>query len=43
MYACPKCKKRIENLEAKTTRCPYCANRVIYKIREPVAREVSTD
>jgi len=45
MYVCsnPKCKKRIESLDTKFTRCPYCGYRVLYKIREPVAREVSTD
>ena len=43
MYVCPKCKKKIEHVETKSVRCPYCANRVLYKAREPVAREVPTD
>lgn len=43
MYACPKCKKRIESLDTKGIRFPYCAHRVLYKVREPVAREVPTD
>ncbi len=43
MYACSKCKKKIEKLDTKFTRCPYCGNRVLYKTREPVARDVSTD
>jgi len=43
MYSCPKCKKKIESLDTKSTRCPHCAHRVLYKVREPLAREVSTD
>ncbi len=43
MYSCPKCKKKIASIDGKFTRCPHCGNRVMFKDREPVAREVSTD
>ncbi len=45
MYVCsnPKCKKTIERFDTKFIRCPHCGHRVLYKKREPVAREVSTD
>ena len=43
MYRCAKCKKDVKTLDTKFTRCPHCGNRVLFKDREPVAREVSTD
>lgn len=45
MYVCinQKCKKKIDKLDTKFTRCPYCGHRVLCKVRQPVAREVSTD
>jgi DNA-directed RNA polymerase subunit RPC12/RpoP len=43
MYSCPKCKKKMPSIDGKFTRCPHCGNRVLFKDREPVAREVSTD
>ncbi|MCX8197904.1 MAG: DNA-directed RNA polymerase subunit P [Candidatus Micrarchaeota archaeon] len=45
MYICSnrKCNKKIESLDSKFTRCPHCGHRVLYKVRQPIAREVSTD
>ncbi|VVB99992.1 DNA-directed RNA polymerase subunit P [uncultured archaeon] len=43
MYVCSKCKKDIASLDTKFTRCPYCGHRILYKKREPVAKEVTTD
>lgn len=43
MYKCAKCKKEIKALEAKFTRCPSCGWRVVFKARQPIAKEVGTD
>ncbi len=43
MYVCPTCKKDINSLDTKFTRCPHCGYKILYKKREPVSREVSTD
>jgi len=43
MYVCAKCKKEVEQLEPKFTRCPFCGSRQVYKMRQPIAKEVSTD
>ncbi|PIT84255.1 DNA-directed RNA polymerase subunit P [Candidatus Micrarchaeota archaeon CG10_big_fil_rev_8_21_14_0_10_45_29] len=43
MYTCSKCKKETQVLEAKFTRCQYCGCRELYKTRQPIAKEVSTD
>ena len=42
MYRCGKCKKEIKTLDAKFVRCPYCGWRILYKGRQPVARELET-
>jgi len=43
MYVCWKCNKDVKKLETKFVCCPYCGCRVLFKKREPVAKEVSTD
>lgn len=45
MYVCsnPKCAKRIDSIDTKFIRCPHCGHRVLYKSRQPLARDVSTD
>ena len=45
MYVCPnpKCKKHIKGLETKFVRCPHCGSRILYKDRQPVAKEIKTD
>ncbi|MFH1306246.1 MAG: DNA-directed RNA polymerase subunit P [Candidatus Micrarchaeota archaeon] len=43
MYMCAKCKKEINELETKFTRCPYCGCREVHKTRQPIAKDVDTD
>ncbi|MCD6549418.1 DNA-directed RNA polymerase subunit P [Candidatus Micrarchaeota archaeon] len=43
MYVCGKCGRTIKSLDEHFVRCPYCGHRIIYKVRAPVAREISTD
>ncbi|VVB57989.1 DNA-directed RNA polymerase subunit P [Candidatus Anstonella stagnisolia] len=43
MYTCAKCKKEIQKLDTKFTRCPSCGHRILYKQRQPIAKDVSTD
>ena len=43
MYICWKCKKEIKELDSKFVRCPYCGCRVLFKKRQSVAKEVSSD
>ncbi len=43
MYICWKCKKEIKELDPSFVRCPYCACRVLYTQRQPVAREVASE
>jgi len=41
VYLCWECKKEIKDLEAlKVVRCPFCSSRILFKKREPIAREV---
>ncbi|MFH1285720.1 MAG: DNA-directed RNA polymerase subunit P [Candidatus Micrarchaeota archaeon] len=40
MYRCWKCKKDIKELDPSFVHCPFCACRVLYKMRPPVAREI---
>jgi DNA-directed RNA polymerase subunit RPC12/RpoP len=43
MYRCSKCRQSIKELDEIFVRCPYCGNRVLFKERPPVAKEVSSD
>ncbi|MEM3031071.1 MAG: DNA-directed RNA polymerase subunit P [Candidatus Micrarchaeia archaeon] len=43
MYRCWKCKKEVKELDPNFVRCPYCACRVLFKTRPPIAKEVKTD
>ena len=40
MYKCGKCGTVIENITYEV-RCPNCAYKVLYKLRSPVAKEVT--
>ncbi len=40
VYKCAKCGEKITNIEAGMIRCPACANKILYKVREPVAKDV---
>ena len=43
MYVCYDCGKEIEKIESAFVRCPFCACRILFKKRLPIAKEVSTD
>lgn len=40
MYKCGKCGETFERLPDGVIRCPQCAYKILYKLREPVAKEV---
>lgn len=39
-FKCGKCGKVVEDLPDGLVRCPACANKVLYKLRQPIAKEV---
>jgi DNA-directed RNA polymerase subunit RPC12/RpoP len=39
-YKCGKCGYEIENLAEGLVRCPSCAYKILYKNRQPVAKNV---
>ena len=39
MYICSKCKKKVESIDGKFTRCPHCGHRILFKDREPEHRK----
>lgn len=39
-YKCAKCGEKITNLPPGIIRCPSCAHKVLYKMRDNVAKEV---
>ncbi len=40
-YKCGKCGAIMDSLPSGFVRCSVCANKVLYKIREPVTKTVS--
>ncbi len=40
MYRCGKCGEIFDKLPQGVIRCPQCAFKVLYKTRDPVAKEV---
>lgn len=40
VYKCAKCGEKISNLLPDIIRCPSCAHKILYKMRENVAREI---
>lgn len=40
MYKCGKCNEKFATVIEGSIRCPVCAHKVLYKLREPVAKEV---
>ncbi|MCX8200416.1 MAG: DNA-directed RNA polymerase subunit P [Candidatus Micrarchaeota archaeon] len=43
MYKCVNCNNLIEKMDPSYVRCPFCASRIVFKARPPVAKEVKTD
>lgn len=40
MYKCGKCGEIFNKLPEGIIRCPACASKVLYKLREPVVKKV---
>ncbi|MFH0817138.1 MAG: DNA-directed RNA polymerase subunit P [Candidatus Micrarchaeota archaeon] len=43
MYHCWKCRKEVKELDPVFVRCPYCGCRVLFKQRQPIARDVKAE
>ncbi|MBN2067723.1 MAG: DNA-directed RNA polymerase subunit P [Candidatus Diapherotrites archaeon] len=39
-YKCGKCGEIIKELPEGVIRCPVCAYKVLYKVRDPIAKDV---
>jgi DNA-directed RNA polymerase subunit RPC12/RpoP len=42
-YRCAKCGTEVTNVSEGLVRCPSCGHRILYKTRDPIAKEVKTD
>ncbi len=40
MYKCGKCGAKFEKLSEVSLRCPACSNKIVYKERAPVAKDM---
>ena len=40
MYKCGKCGATVAKLSEASLRCPACSNKILYKERAPVAKEI---
>lgn len=40
MYKCGKCGEKFERLPQGVIRCPRCADKILFKLREPITKEV---
>jgi DNA-directed RNA polymerase subunit RPC12/RpoP len=43
MYVCWKCRENIKSLDQAFIRCPKCGSRVLFKERQPITRDISTN
>lgn len=39
-YRCAKCGERVESLPEGLIRCPSCANKILYRLRSDVAKDI---
>lgn len=39
-YRCPKCGETFESMPETIIRCPVCANKILLKVRQPVAKNL---
>jgi len=42
-YKCASCKKEVQSIAEGLVRCPSCGHRILYKLRDPVAKTVKVD
>ncbi|RLG71105.1 MAG: DNA-directed RNA polymerase subunit P [Candidatus Iainarchaeum archaeon] len=40
MYKCMRCKTTVESLPRGNIRCPNCAYRIFFKVRQPVVKKI---
>lgn len=40
MYKCGKCGAVFDRLPQGVIRCPQCAYKILYKVRDPIAKEI---
>ncbi|MFH1239679.1 MAG: DNA-directed RNA polymerase subunit P [Candidatus Diapherotrites archaeon] len=40
MYRCSNCGEKCDTLSEGIIRCPKCASKVLYKIRDPIVKDV---
>lgn len=40
MYKCAKCGKVFDDLPDRVVRCPSCAYKVVFRVRDPIAKNV---
>ena len=39
-YKCGKCGEMVKELPPGIIRCPACANKILYKTRDPIAKDI---
>jgi len=42
-YRCAKCRTEVQSVPEGLVRCPSCGHRIMYKLRDPLSKEVKTD
>jgi DNA-directed RNA polymerase subunit RPC12/RpoP len=42
-FKCAKCGEKINSLPEGIIRCPSCANKILYKVRENVAKNLKAE
>jgi DNA-directed RNA polymerase subunit RPC12/RpoP len=42
-YVCGQCGKEVQSIAEGMVRCPSCGYRLLYKVRDPIAKTVKVD
>ncbi len=42
-YRCAKCGVEVQNVYEGLVRCSSCGHRILYKVRDPIAKTVKAD
>ncbi|MCD6247493.1 MAG: DNA-directed RNA polymerase subunit P [Candidatus Diapherotrites archaeon] len=40
MYKCARCGREFDNMPKGQVRCPFCAYRIVLKVRPPVTKKI---
>ena len=43
VYKCANCGKEVTTIAEGMVRCPSCGYRVLYKLRDPIAKTIKVD